>query len=172
MKDPETDRIVSGNSEISGTVQVTEKQEGDTLMKDISLKEIMITHPVTANQEDPLSKVEEKFRIRGIRHVPIVDHENRVVGMFTRNDLARCLAPRRTEDGFAYDKGAMDEFSLKYVMAADPTTLGPEDLLSRAVEIMARNKYGCLPIVKEGNVLAGIVTQVDIMKLLLRELRT
>lgn len=141
-------------------------------MKDIPLKEIMIAHAVTANQEDLLSKVEEKFRMRGIRHVPVVDEKNRVVGMFTRNDLARCLAPRKTEDGFAYDKEAMDEFTLKYVMAEEPTTLGPEDLLSCAVEIMTRNKYGCIPIVKEDNVLVGVVTQVDIMKFLLRELRT
>lgn len=140
-------------------------------MKDIPLKEIMIANPVTANQEDLLSKVEEKFRIRGIRHIPIVNEQNRVVGMFTRNDLAKCLAPHKTEDGFSYDRQAMDEFTLKYVMATEPTTLGPEDPLSRAVEIMVRNKYGCIPIVKGDNTLLGIVTQVDIMKLLLRELR-
>ena len=140
-------------------------------MRNIPLKEIMITNAVTANPEEPLSKVEEKFRRRGIRHVPVVDDKNQVVGMFTRNDLARCLAPHKTEDGFAYDKEEMDQFSLKYVMAKDPTTLGPEDFLSHAVEIMARDKYGCIPIVKENKTLIGIVTQVDIMKLLLRELK-
>lgn len=140
-------------------------------MKNVPLREIMISNAVTANLEDSLSKVEEKFRMRGIRHIPVVDERNRVVGMFTRNDLARCLAPHKTEDGFAYDKEEMDQFTLKYVMARDPTTLGPGDLLSHAVDIMARDKYGCIPIVKEDGILVGIVTQVDIMRLLSRELK-
>jgi len=140
-------------------------------MENFPLKDIMITNVVTASPEEPLSKVEEKFRRRGIRHIPVVDDRNRVVGVFTRNDLARCLVPHKTEEGFSYDKEEMDQFMLKFVMAKDPTTLGPEDLLSHAVEIMARDKYGCIPIVKENKTMVGIVTQVDIMNLLLRELK-
>ncbi|MBU9889875.1 MAG: CBS domain-containing protein [Candidatus Omnitrophica bacterium] len=141
-------------------------------MDDILLKEIMISNVITAHYEESLSRIEEKFRVRGVRHVPILDETRRVVGMFTRNDLAKCLAPHRTEDGLVYDKDAMNEFVLKYVMTPEPTVLGPEDRLSRAVEIMARNKYGCIPIVGDHGTLLGIVTQVDVMKFLLRALKS
>ncbi len=134
-------------------------------MKDIPLKEIMVTNLITAHIEDPVSAVEGKFRAHGIRHVPVVDDANRIAGIFTRSDLARCLAPHRTEDGdFFYDQDEMDQFVLKYVMTKHPVTLGPGDTLRHAVDIMAFKKYGCIPITKPDGTLVGIVTQVDVMK--------
>ena len=37
-------------------------------MKDIPLKEIIVMRVFTAHMEDPLSAVEAKFRLHGIRH--------------------------------------------------------------------------------------------------------
>ena len=133
-------------------------------MKDVFLKEIMVTQVYTAHREDLLSAVEAKFRQHGVRHLPVVDHENRVVGIFTLRDLSRCLAPRKTEDGYRFDPEQLDRFILKHVMTKDPLVLRPQDTLMHAVEIMARDKFGCIPIVGEGCVLVGIVTQIDILK--------
>ena len=140
-------------------------------MKDVPLKELMITKVIFAHRDEPLSSVEAKFRKNGIRHIPVVDEEKRVVGMFTQRDLLRCLPPRKTEDGYVFDKEQMDRFILKYVMAQDPVVLGPEDTLGHLVEIMARDKFGCIPIVAPDRTLVGIVTQIDVLKYLARWLR-
>ena len=137
-------------------------------MKDIPLKEIMVTRVFTAHIEDPLSAVEAKFRIHGVRHLPVVDDANRVVGIFTLRDLTRCLSPRKTEEGFRFDPEQLDRFIFKHVMTKDPLVLGPEDTLSHAVEIMARDKFGCIPIVGTGRVLVGIVTQIDVLRFFAR----
>jgi len=133
-------------------------------MKDIPLKEIMVARVHTAHLEDTLSAVEAKFRLHGVRHLPVVDDKNRVVGIFTLRDLGRCLSPRKTEDGYRFDPEQLDRFILKHVMTKDPLVLGPEDTLMHAVEVMARDKFGCIPIANEGRVLAGIVTQIDVLK--------
>ncbi|MDD5226690.1 MAG: CBS domain-containing protein [Candidatus Omnitrophica bacterium] len=140
-------------------------------MKDIPLKEIMVRKVFTAHVEDPLSAVEGKFRLHGVRHLPVVDDGNRVVGIFTLRDLGRCLSPRKTEEGYRFDPEQLDRFILKHVMTKDPLILSPEDTLMHAVEIMARDKYGCIPIADAGRVLAGIVTQIDILKFFARWLR-
>jgi CBS domain-containing protein len=49
-------------------------------------------------------------------------------------------------------------------MTKDVLTLGPNDTLAKALNIMAITKYGCLPIVDENKKLLGIVTQIDILK--------
>ena len=108
-------------------------------MKDVHLKEVMVTKVISVHVDEPLSAVEAKFRKHGIRHIPVVDGEKRVVGMFTQRDLLRCSPPRKTEDGYVFDKEQMDRFILKYVMAKDPVTLGPEDTLGHVVDIMARD---------------------------------
>ena len=56
-------------------------------------------------------------------------------------------------------------------MTKDPLVLGSEDTLMHAVEIMARDKFGCIPIVDAGRVLVGIVTQIDALMFLARWLR-
>jgi acetoin utilization protein AcuB len=126
----------------------------------------MVSRVITAHEDDPLSAVEAKFRHHGIRHLPVVDSKKRVVGMFTQRDLLRCVPPRKTEDGYVFDKEQMDRFILKYVMAKDPVVLGPEDTLAHVVDIMARDKYGCVPITAPDHVLVGIVTQIDVLKYL------
>jgi CBS domain-containing protein len=56
-------------------------------------------------------------------------------------------------------------------MTKDPLALSPEDTLMHAVEIMARDKYGCIPVADPGRVLVGIVTQIDVLKFFARWLR-
>ncbi|HNX69527.1 MAG TPA: CBS domain-containing protein [Candidatus Omnitrophota bacterium] len=136
------------------------------MMKKVPLKDLMVTKVITLETGDLLSKAEEKFRQNAIRHLPVVDEKKRLVGMFTHRDLARCMAPRKTEEGYVYDKDQLDRFILRYVMTADPVTLGPDDTLGDVIDIMARNKYGCIPIVNKDGVLAGIVTQIDVLKYL------
>jgi CBS-domain-containing membrane protein len=140
-------------------------------MKDILLKEIMVRRVFTANTADLLSAVEAKFRLHGVRHLPVVDDRNRVVGIFTLRDLGRCLSPRKTEEGYRFDPEQLDRFILKYVMTKDPLVLRPDDTLMHAVDIMARDKYGCIPITDAGGILAGIVTQIDVLKFFARQLR-
>ena len=140
-------------------------------MRDIPLKEIMVTKVFAAHLEEPLSEVEAKFRHHGIRHLPVVDDQKRVVGMFTLRDLLRCALPRKTEDGDVYDKEQLNRFILKHVMSKDPVVLGTEDTLGHVVDIMVRDKFGCVPIVSSGGILLGIVTQIDVLKCLARSLR-
>jgi len=138
-------------------------------MKDVPLKDIMVAHVITGHIDDPLSVIEAKFSEHSIRHIPIVDDKNRILGMFTHKDLAKCLAPHRTEDGdYFYEKDEMDQFVLRYVMTKNPVTLGPDDTLKHAVDVMGREKYDCIPIAKADGTLVGIVSQVDIMKYISR----
>ena len=48
-------------------------------------------------------------------------------------------------------------------MTADPISVMPETLLSRAASTMVRNKINCLPVVDNANIVCGIVTSTDIL---------
>lgn len=133
-------------------------------MRDIPLREIMTFKVICAREGDRLSAVEEKFRKNHVRHIPVVDDKNRVVGIFTYSDLLKCAPPCRTEEGEVFDPDRLDQFILERVMTRDPVTLEAEDTLSQAAGAMARNKYGCIPIVNSSNTLVGIISQIDILK--------
>jgi len=141
-------------------------------LKQSLLKEVLVSPAITIFVDDPFSAVEAKLRFHKIRHLPVIDRHNKLVGIVTQRDLYHTLAPRRTEDGDYYDKTALDSFVLKYIMTPNPLALKPDDTVARIIEIFATHKYGCIPIVKEDGALLGIVTQVDILKFIVRWLKT
>ncbi|XP_062304240.1 H(+)/Cl(-) exchange transporter 7 isoform X3 [Osmerus eperlanus] len=55
----------------------------------MDLTEFMNPTPYTVPEETSLPRVFKLFRALGLRHLVVVDHENRVVGLVTRKDLAR-----------------------------------------------------------------------------------
>ncbi len=143
------------------------------MVKVTPLRVIMVTRVITVGMEERLSRVEAKMRENGIRHLPVVDERGRLAGIITQRDLYRAASPRPTEDGtYVFDPEQLASYRLKHFMTPQPLTLGPEDSVARAVELMAELKYGCIPIVDGDKKLLGIVTQIDVLKFLARTLRS
>ena len=102
---------------------------------------------------------------RRFRHLPVVDDAWKLVGLITQRDLFRIHSPQKDNEGHVvYDKTGLDKYVLKHVMTKDPLALQPTNTLADALLIMAEKKYGCIPVVDENGILAGIITQVDILK--------
>ncbi len=138
-------------------------------MKTLLLKDIMTKNPVSLNEDDSFSRVEELIRERRIRHIPIVDKNNILKGIITQRDLYRVCPPRKTIEGdFVYDHEELGKFLLKYTMTPDPFSLEPEDTLEYSIEIMVSKKYGCIPIADKNKKLIGIITHIDILKAILK----
>lgn len=133
------------------------------LVKNVSIKEIMKTDVATVFEDDSFSKVEEKFKLRKIRHLPVIDKRKKLVGIISERDLYRTVAPHKTEEGYLYDRSQLDQFILKYIMTSQPFTLHPEDTFKDALEAMANRKYGCIPVTNSEGILVGIVTRSDVL---------
>lgn len=140
------------------------------MLQGVKIKEVMHTPVVTIGVDENFSRVEEKLRTKGIRHLPVVDTDDRVVGMITQRDLYRTLSPRVTEDGIYYEGASLNGFILKRIMTPNPVTFKPEDPLVKAVEVMGRNKFGAVPVVDAGGKAVGILTETDILRWLARQL--
>jgi len=139
-------------------------------MRSISITEVMQTKVIVSNQNDSVASVEAKFRLNRIRHLPIVNDAGVLVGILTYRDLLSYVQPRHTEEGWVFDASVLNQFILKHMITQAPTALASSDTIAHAVEIMVRDKYGCVPIVDAQNKLCGIVTQIDILKWLGKKL--
>ncbi len=86
--------------------------------------------------------------------VILVDDEGRLSGLFTDSDLARML--ERRQDGLL-DRPIAES------MTRRPLTIGPDALLSEAIEILSHNRISELPVVDlEGRPL-GILDVTDVV---------
>lgn len=140
------------------------------MVKNIPLKEIMNKDVISVHVDDPFSKVEQTFRSRHIRHLPVLDKKNKLVGIISERDLYRTVAPHKTEEGYLYDRSQLDEFILKFVMTPEPFRLRPENTVKDALEAMAFRKYGCIPITDAEGIMLGIVTRTDILAFVAKNL--
>jgi acetoin utilization protein AcuB len=95
-----------------------------------------------------------------IRHLPILDEQQRLVGVLSDRDLA--LAKR--ERGIDPEDITVDE-----LMVRAPYAVSPSTRIDEAAAVMATRKYGCAVVVEDGKVV-GIFTTTDAMRALV-ELR-
>ncbi|MGV3488677.1 MAG: DRTGG domain-containing protein [Tuberibacillus sp.] len=98
-------------------------------------------------------------KIKDWRHVnemtghsryPVIERNNRVVGMITAKDII----------------GHDDETSVEKVMTKDPITTGMNTSLASAAHMMIWEGIECLPVVDDSKKLLGIITRQDVLKAL------
>lgn len=118
--------------------------------------ELMTRDVVTLKETQNLAKADELLRLHRIRHLPVVRQE-KLVGLITHRDLLRAAATH-AKDPAAQPLWAAD------IMTRDVQTVRPDTPLRRAVAMMLEHKYGCLPVVDEGGVLQGILTEADLVR--------
>lgn len=133
-------------------------------ISNIFLSEVMIKEPITVFSDEKFSRVEEIFRSRRIRHLPVIDKGKKLKGLITQTDLYRTVSPFRSMEGeIFYTKELLDSYILSAVMTKEVVTLRSCDILSTAVDIMVRKRFGCIPIIGENYTLEGIITQIDVL---------
>jgi CBS domain-containing protein len=122
----------------------------------ISIESVMSTALLTVRDTDTLAAAGERMEAAGIRHLPVSDAHNHVVGIISTRDLAA--------------HGRKKTKRVGEVMSRDVKTVRPDDPADKAVALMIENKIGSLPVIDEEENLVGIVTETDFLQVAYRAL--
>jgi len=121
----------------------------------LRVEQYMTTDLFTVHEDEALDLVANLMEWEKIRHVPVEDQHNRLVGLVSYRSLLRLLARGMTgEDG--------KSIPVKDIMLRDPVTVTPDTSTLDAVQLMRKHRIGCLPVVKDDR-LVGIITERDFM---------
>ena len=126
------------------------------------LRERIQRKPITINPEASFFEARNLIHEKGIRHLPVVDKNNKLVGIVTDRDI-RQAAP---SDATLLSVQELNYLLGKLKVSAFMTpkdkliTITPDALIEEAVQLMHDHKIGCLPVV-EGEKLYGIFTETD-----------
>ena len=101
-----------------------------------------------------------------IRHLLVVDGK-RLVGIVTDRDLRQAAPSSKSPLTISERQEFMDELKVLEVMSRKLITASPTTTIREAAKVMVSEKIGCLPVV-DGNQLVGIVTQADLLEMLVR----
>lgn len=152
-------------------------------IKDIMNREVRTVHPDTS-----LAELARLFAETGIHGAPVVDAENRLIGIVTESDVLNATKTKYVKynlvypsihqfgmefkEGVAYEDilKAFDEVKhipVSQLMTRKVVTAGPDDLVEDITPMMVQKKINRVPIVEKGK-LVGIVTREDILRGLFR----
>jgi CBS domain-containing protein len=129
------------------------------------LAELMIRHPIAADELDSVGMVQARMMHSGAGHLPVLSG-NRPIGLVTAHDLAGSMMVslphlRRAE----LDR--LLELPVTEVMSKPPITLPSHATLEAAVQKMVEAKVGSIIVVDpDDGRLLGLVTRSTITRLL------
>ena len=104
------------------------------------VKDIMTEVVEALRVGDSLDLADRIMRVGRIRHLPVVDGEEHLVGLVTHRTLLAA-----------------------WVSHGNPGSERLTDIAREIARILEKHKYGCLPVI-DGGKLVGIITEADFLR--------
>lgn len=127
------------------------------------VRDLMSTRLVTLNVHADLDLAEGLMSIMRVRHLPVVEGD-RLVGLVTHRDLLRASLSSLAAHDPEEEDALKIAIPVREIMHTEVRTIAPDADLREAIRIMERHKFGCLPVVEDGQ-LVGIITEADFLRL-------
>lgn len=131
-------------------------------MRDTSINRIMTTDPTTAKSSDSISVAKRLFLSGGIHHLPVVEN-GLLVGIVSSSDLLKLHL-------LGGDPAAQSSATVRQIMETDPVVLQSGASLRDAATTLSNGGYHALPVVNYNRALIGIVTTVDLVIHLIKQI--
>ena len=126
------------------------------------MREMIQKNPVTIGPDASFFEVRDLIHEKGIRHLPVVDKNNKVIGIVTDTDIREAAPSDVTSLSVHELNYLLGKLKVSAFMTPKQKliTIGPDTLIEEAVKLMRDHKIGCLPVL-EGEKLYGIFTETD-----------
>ncbi len=128
--------------------------------------ERMTPRPITVNEDTSLPEALELMRRGKIRRLPVLDKHGKLVGIVTELDLLRASPSPATTLSIYEIPYLLSKVKMRDIMTREVITVTEDTPIEEAARIMADNKIGGLPVLRDDK-LVGIITETDIFKLML-----
>lgn len=148
----------------------------------MKVREIMKRDVITIRKDATIEEVAHTLVDNGITSIPVVDEENRVIGIISEKDLIykdiNPSMPANVEylggiifldgvDEYQQELKKLTATKVEQMMSMDVITVNEEDSINEAARILAHEHISSVPVVR-GDKLVGIVSSTDIVRTLIQ----
>ena len=148
------------------------------LVKDYMIKEVYVARPNFTLKEIMGLFIENK-----VGGVPVVDEQDKLLGMVSDGDILRYLAPAEEsvkgyytyitvlpgEDLDEKVASKMNDKVSQIIKNKKITKLSPEDPLSDLIKVISKHHFKKIPVVDEHDKVVGIISRGDALRALYKE---
>ncbi len=117
---------------------------------------------VSVEADTPFLEVRLILKAKRIRHLPVLDR-GKLIGVVSDRDLKQAAPSGAT---------TLDVYELNYLLLKmtvrdlikrDPITIKPTNSVEKAALLMHDHRIGCLPVVDDAGTLVGLITETDLL---------
>lgn len=126
----------------------------------------MTSKVITIDKNESLFTARELMRKNNIRHLPVVDGENRPVGIVTDRDLRSAMPYRiyRNPETAQAESERIAKLKVSDIMTEDPMTIPLTYTLQDALLLIQEKRFGAFPVVDDKGKLVGMISVRDLLR--------
>jgi acetoin utilization protein AcuB len=126
------------------------------------MREKIQRNPITISPDASFYEARNLIHEKGVRHLPVVDKNNALVGIVTDRDIREAAPSDATLLSVQELNYLLGKLKVSSFMTPKDKliTITPDTIIEEAVQLMHDHKIGCLPILENGK-LYGLFTETD-----------
>lgn len=132
-------------------------EAGDGKQNHLRVDQFMTTDLFTVQEDESIDLVANLMDWKKIRHVPVENSKNELVGLVSYRSLLHLMAR-------GWGESDRVKLSVSDIMKRNVITIPPDTSTLEAIRLMRHNRISCLPVIKD-NRLVGVVTERDFMNI-------
>lgn len=119
---------------------------------------------MTVSKETSVLEASELMKKNSIRHLPVVDADNTLLGIVTDRDIRSAMPSILLDYDSNKERERIGKITVGEMMTKNPITISPMNTLEDALILMQQTKVGAFPVVDENRKLKGIISIRDLMR--------
>jgi len=166
-----TERIgclpILDKGELVGLVTTTdilaaEVRRAMTSKDGMTVSDVMTRAPITVHPDDGLLDAAGRMQTQHIRHLPVVNSDNKVVGMLSDRDVRTAVGdPTRAFDD---DTSSLNDLKVGDIMSSPAITTTKDVTVKQVAQLFVSRDAGAVPVIGHDERLIGIVSYIDILR--------
>lgn len=120
---------------------------------------------VTTTPQTRILDAQKAMADKQIRHLPVVEEDDRLVGIITDRDIRSTLPIAFIQQALPpEERERLAGLTVGEIMSRKLITVSPTDTIQDALLIVQQHKVGALPVVDEDHRLRGIISVRDLLR--------
>lgn len=120
---------------------------------------------ISIGKEVGIFEAHEKMVRHNIRHLPVVEEDNALIGIVTDRDIRSGLPYKLFKKvDFEKEKEKFSDLKVEDIMTKDPFTISPLHTIQDALLLIQEKRVGAFPVVDKQGKLKGILSVRDLLR--------
>ncbi|MGC8877763.1 MAG: CBS domain-containing protein [Anaerolineae bacterium] len=129
------------------------------------VKDRMTAQPlVVITPEAPITEAQRLMQEHSVRHLPVVEDHDRLVGLLTRETVIKAIPWSAASLSALETRYILSKIRVGKVMLRDFVTTTEDVPVEEAARVMVDHKLTCLPVLRQTR-LVGIITDIDLLSI-------